>query len=112
MDAVDCLEQVVVKQLAPNGHFHLIEGVLQDKVAVQVVYPAQQEGLVRRMHSRDTGRNRIARPWCVRPMTASSRCSKPPGCVTNPCHDVTVTPWLGPPHEIPPVLHFPGAERA
>ena len=38
--AVYGLEEVVVKQLAANGHLHLIEGVLQHKVAIQVVYPA------------------------------------------------------------------------
>lgn len=37
---VDCLEQVQIKELAADGHLHLIEGILQDKVAVQIIDPA------------------------------------------------------------------------
>ncbi len=40
VNAIDRLKQVVVKQLAAYGHLHLIEGILEDKVAVEVVYPA------------------------------------------------------------------------
>lgn len=40
VDSVDGVEKVAVEELAANGHFHLIEGVFEHKVAVQIIDPA------------------------------------------------------------------------
>ena len=41
VDTVDCVEEVAVKELAANGHLHLIEGIFEHKVAVQIIDPAE-----------------------------------------------------------------------
>lgn len=41
MHIVDGLEEVQVKELAADGHFHLIEGILQHVVTVEIIDPAQ-----------------------------------------------------------------------
>ncbi len=42
---VYCLEEVQVKELAADGHLHLIEGVLQDKVAIKIIDPAHMTAI-------------------------------------------------------------------